>query len=99
MLYVFSNLTCILSCHDKVGLLKKTLQSTIVNDMCPHTYCTCCASSNLCTSHVHCILLTCLYYTRMYAICYSVYSNNISDEGARAVADGMKYCTSLQTLR
>ena len=31
-------------------------------------------------------------------ICYSLYSNSISGEGARAVADGMKYCTSLETL-
>ena len=31
-------------------------------------------------------------------ICYSLMNNNISDEGARAVADGMKYCTSLETL-
>ena len=31
-------------------------------------------------------------------IYYSLGSNNISDKGARAIADGMKYCTSLQTL-
>ena len=31
-------------------------------------------------------------------ICYSLNSNNISDEGARALADGMKDCTSLKTL-
>ena len=36
---------------------------------------------------------TCLY------ICFSLNSNNISDEGARAVADGMKYCTSLKSLK
>ena len=32
-------------------------------------------------------------------ICYSLSSNSISDEGARAVADGMKYCTSLKSLK
>ena len=42
--------------------------------------------------HIHCFLISlCMY------ICYSLSSNNISDEGARAVADGMKYCTSQQS--
>ena len=55
---------------------------------------TCFPSSNLCT----CILLPCLYIPECMCICYSLGSNSISDEGARAVADGMKYCTSLKTL-
>ena len=52
-------------------------------------------SSNLCT----CILLPCLYIPECMCICYSLNSNSISDEGARAVADGMKYCTRLKSLQ
>ena len=51
-------------------------------------------SSNLGT----CILLPCLYIPERMCICYSLGWNSISDEGARAVADSMKYCTSLETL-
>ena len=32
-------------------------------------------------------------------ICCSLSSNSSGDEGARAIADGMKYCTSLQSLK
>ena len=48
-----------------------------------------------------CILLPCLYIDlpECMCICYSLGSNSISDEGARAVADGMKYFTSLQSLQ
>ena len=47
-----------------------------------------------------CVLLPCLYVyvPECMCICYSLGDNSISDEGARAVADGMKYCTSLKTL-
>ena len=48
-------------------------------------------SSNLCT-------LPCLYIPECTCVCYSLDGNSISDEGARAVADDMKYCTSLKTL-
>ena len=52
-------------------------------------------SSNLYT----CILLPGLYILEGMCICYSVGQNSIRDDGARAVADGMKYCTSLQSLQ
>ena len=45
-----------------------------------------------------CILLPCLYKPECMCICYRLINNNISDEGVRAVADGMKYCISLQRL-
>ena len=50
-------------------------------------------SSKLCT-----LLVPCLYIPKCMCICYSLGSINISVEGARAVADGMKYCTNLKTL-
>ena len=37
-------------------------------------------------------------YIYLYSICCSLSVNGIGDEGARAIADGMKYCTSLETL-
>ena len=40
-----------------------------------------------------------LYNLKCMCIFHSLSNNNISDEGARAVADGMKYCTSLQSLQ
>ena len=48
--------------------------------------------------HVYCFLVCIIPECRFMCICCSLSSNNISDEGARAIADGMKYCTSLERL-
>ena len=48
--------------------------------------------------HLCCVHVPYLYIPECMCICYSLGSNSISDEGARAVADSMKYCTSLKTL-
>ena len=59
-----------------------------------YTLCTS-ISSNLCI----CILLPYLYIPEYMCICFSLSSNNIYDEGVRALTDGMKYCISLLTLQ
>ena len=75
----------------------KVSYSTVVNNVLwPHTYCTSCILVHLAICVATCILLTIL---KCMCTCYSLSNNSISVEGARAVADGMKYCTSLQTLQ